>query len=184
MSLVTVAEVRDALGIGALYDDAVIQACIDSAEALILPMLQSNQFQIVGAKLTSNIATLYTQQPHGLRIGQTITVGAESAPFNGTFALTAVTDMTVSYSKTNADVIYLNVVPHHVAGIAENYSTTQAVLEAITMTSCDIWQARTATNGQPVGIDFTPAPYRMGRSLLSRVSGLLAPYMRIGTLVG
>ena len=33
-------------------------------------------------------------------------------------------------------------------------------------------------------VDFTPGPYRMGRSLLSRVSGLLGRYMDTAALVG
>lgn len=112
MSLITVAEVRDALGIGALYDDAVIQECIDAAQDLILAQL------IVS-----------------------------------------------------------------VAGVPVDYSTKPAVLEALLMTSCDIWQARSATNGQAVGVEFGGTPYRMGRSLLTRVSGLLAPYVNLAGMV-
>jgi hypothetical protein len=112
MSLVSVAEVRDALGIGALYDDEVIQQAIDAAEDVILAQLVVS-----------------------------------------------------------------------VDGVAVDYSTKPAVLEALLMTACDIWQARSATNGQPVGIDFQPSPFRMGRSLTSRISGLIAPYVNLGGLL-
>lgn len=48
----------------------------------------------------------------------------------------------------------------------------------------DIWQARTAAAGQPIGLDFQPGPYQMGRSLTTRVAGLIAPYRAVGTLAG
>jgi hypothetical protein len=41
----------------------------------------------------------------------------------------------------------------------------------------DIWITRTGTLGQS-GVDFqSPAPYRLGRSMLTRVSGLLGKHL-------
>ena len=51
------------------------------------------------------------------------------------------------------------------------------VREAGIVIAIDVWQNRTAAGGQSVGIDGTPGPYRMGQSLLSRVSGLVGPWM-------
>ena len=48
----------------------------------------------------------------------------------------------------------------------------------------DIWQSRTAAGGQPIALDFQPGPYQMGRSLTSRVAGLIAPYRDTGALAG
>lgn len=48
----------------------------------------------------------------------------------------------------------------------------------------DIWQSRTAAGGQPVALDFQPGPYQMGRSLTTRVAGLIAPYRDTGALAG
>lgn len=45
-------------------------------------------------------------------------------------------------------------------------------LAALTV-AIDIYQARTASGGQVVGLDFQPTPFRMGASLLNTVSGLL-----------
>ncbi len=61
-----------------------------------------------------------------------------------------------------------------------NEATQQAGL----VIAVDIWQARTAAAGQPIGLDFQPGPYQMGRSLTTRVSGLIAPYRAVGTLAG
>lgn len=49
----------------------------------------------------------------------------------------------------------------------------------------DMWQARQQSNAGGISPDFPSAsPYRMGRSLLSRVSGLLAPYLSPRGMVG
>ena len=60
----------------------------------------------------------------------------------------------------------------------------QATQAAGLVIAVDIWQARTAAAGQPIGLDFQPGPYQMGRSLTTRVSGLVAPYRAVGTLAG
>lgn len=58
------------------------------------------------------------------------------------------------------------------------------VTEAGIVLAVDIWQNRTAAGGQNVGIDGTPGPYRMGRSLLDRVTGLLGPWLATESEVG
>jgi len=59
-----------------------------------------------------------------------------------------------------------------------------AVKEAVMAITIDIWQNRQAPGGSMNAVDFTPGPYRMGRSLLSKVSGLLGPYYRTNWQVG
>jgi hypothetical protein len=61
-----------------------------------------------------------------------------------------------------------------------NGDSSPAVLpvhEAALVLAIDVMQNRTAAGGQNVGIDGQPGPYRMGRSLLDRVSGLLGPWL-------
>lgn len=185
MSLVSVAELRDALGIGALYNDADLQQCLDAADNLILGMLVQNQVGIEFWELTSNVATLYTIRPHGFIVGQTVVTTGTHDGVNGSHTITEVpTEYTLKYAATHANQAKIRLVPLGTVGQAVDYSTTPEVLEAALMTAADIYQSRFATNGQAVGVDFQPAPYRMGRSLMTRVSGLLASYIAIGTQVG
>jgi hypothetical protein len=51
------------------------------------------------------------------------------------------------------------------------------VHEAALQLAIDVLQNRTAAGGQNVGIDGSPGPYRMGSSLISRVQGLLGPWL-------
>lgn len=59
-----------------------------------------------------------------------------------------------------------------------------ACKEAALAIAVEMWQSRLAPGGQMVGVDFTPAPFRMGRSLILKVTGLLAPYLNEEGLVG
>lgn len=58
------------------------------------------------------------------------------------------------------------------------------VKEATLNLAVEIWSARMATGGQLQATDFQPSPWRLGRSLMSKVIGLLAPYAREGGMVG
>lgn len=183
MSLVTVEEVREAMSIGAMYTDPEIQAAIDSAEIIILPMLQSNQYLIEYAELTDNVATVYTMTPHKFVVGQTI-VADMGHPFNGNNVITAVTHTSISWAKNHANVAKYYVYPNPKIGIEADYSENPAVLQAITMTACDIWQSRYSANGQSVSLDGNGSPYRMGQSMLARIRGLIGNFMDVRNLAG
>lgn len=64
------------------------------------------------------------------------------------------------------------------------YEEDPLVLEACMMLAVEIWQARVAPGGTIQGVDFQPGPFRLGRSLIGRVQGLLAPHLDVGTMVG
>jgi len=64
------------------------------------------------------------------------------------------------------------------------YEEDPLVLEACMMLTVEIWQARVAPGGTIQGVDFQPGPFRLGRSLIGRVQGLLAPHLDVGTMVG
>lgn len=183
MSLVTVDEVRDAMSIGAMYTDPEIQSVIDAAEIIILPMLQSNQYLVEYAQIQSNEATVWTMTPHRFVIGQTV-VADMAHPFNGSNVITAVTAYSITWAKTHADVTRYHVYPNHKIGIEEDYSDNPAVLQAITMTACDIWQSRYSANGQSVALDGNGSPYRMGQSMLARIRGLIGQFMDTRNLAG
>jgi hypothetical protein len=64
------------------------------------------------------------------------------------------------------------------------YEDDPLVREACMMLAVEIWQSRVAPGGTIQGVDFAPGPFRLGRSLIGRVQGLLAPHMDVGTMVG
>ena len=59
-----------------------------------------------------------------------------------------------------------------------------ACKEATVSVGVEMFQARTAAGGQAVATDFTPGPYRLSLWLTKRVQALLAPYLKIGGMIG
>ena len=190
-SIITAASLRAVLGVSSsLYSDAYLDEILGSAEGVILPMLTANQAAIAEVYLTSNVAYYVTQRPHYFVEGQTVVAsGIVPTTFNGTITITD--DITNPYifsaALVNADIIIRGVIPAGVAYLSGAnagtlYASTDAVESAVTIVSVEIFQSITAAGGQIEGVDFTPSPYLMGRSLMNRVIGLLSPYIDVETM--
>ena len=183
MALITLSELKSVLGIGDIYADSVVQACADSAENIILSYLIFDDVAINGVSLTSNVARFYCYN-NTFVVGQALTVSNCGSPFNGSRTVTAVgLEGEVTFFEaaiTNADITKRLVIPNGRAVLTSQaalYDTTPEVREAALAVACDIWITRTGTLGQQ-GVDFqSPAPYRLGRSMLTRVSGLLGKHL-------
>jgi hypothetical protein len=108
-----------------------------------------------------------------------VVVSRGDATFNVTFTVTAINGAhEFSYAKTNADIAMNAVIPHGTTYLlgydaATIYASNPAVYEALLVVSVEIFQSITAAGGQIEGVDFQPTPYRIGRSLLNRVIGIL-----------
>jgi hypothetical protein len=184
MALITLSELKAVLGIGDIYADAIVQACADSAENIILSYLIFDDVAIKGVSLTSNVAKFYCYD-NTFVVGQALTVSKCGAPFDGsrTVTTTGTDEFGVTFftaAITNADITKRMVIPNGRAVLTSQatlYDTTPEVREAALAVACDIWITRTGTLGQQ-GVDFqSPAPYRLGRSMLTRVSGLLGKHL-------
>jgi len=186
--IVTATQLRTILGVSSsLYSDAYLNGIIVSAEQVILPLLTANQAAIAEVYLTANVAYYVTQRPHYFVAGQSVVAsGIVPATFNGTITITdSITDPYIfSAAKTNADIVIRGVIPAGVAYLsgadaATLYASTEAVEQAILIVSVEIFQSVVAAGGQIEGVDFTPSPFRMGRSLNNRVIGLLGSYIDV-----
>jgi hypothetical protein len=184
MALITLSELKAVLGIGDIYADAIVQAVADSAENIILSYLIFDDVSVAGLSLTNNVARFYCYD-NTFVVGQALTVSKCGAPFDGsrTVTNTGVDEYGVTFFEaaiTNANITKRSVIPNGRAVLTSQsalYDTTPEVREAALAVACDIWITRTGTLGQQ-GVDFqSPAPYRLGRSMLTRVSGLLGKHL-------
>ena len=185
MALIVLAELKSVLGIGDIYADAIVQECADAAENVLLSYLIFDDVAINGVSLTSNVAKFYCYN-NTFVVGQALTVSNCGSPFNGsrTVTTTGIDEFGVTYftaAITNADIIKRMVIPNGRALLTSQASLYDSgypeVKEAAMAIACDIWITRTGTLGQS-GVDFqSPAPYRLGRSMLTRVSGLLGKHL-------
>jgi hypothetical protein len=202
-SIITASQLRTVLGVSvALYSDAYLDSIINSAEQVILPLLTANQNAIAAVYLQNNVAYYITQKPNSFVADQSVVItGCVPAVFNGTKTVTSNYYDPFPYlpfaypapyfyftaAVTNADITFRPVIPAGVAYLsganaATLYATTDAVEQAVTIVSVEIFQSVVAPGGQIEGVDFTPSPYRMGRSLQNRVIGLLGNYIDVSTM--
>jgi hypothetical protein len=186
MALITISELKAVLGIGDIYADAIVQEVADAAENILLSLLVKNQYSIVARERVGTVATLYTDRVNDFYVGQTLTVDGCGAHFNGTHTITKRTDYSFSFAIVTGTNPKQAVVPYGFANDVEfvDLETVPEIHEACLAIACDIWITRTGTLGQQ-GVDFqSPAPYRLGRSLFTRVSGLLGKWMDTRGMVG
>jgi len=202
-AIITVASLRTVLGVSvSLYSDAYLENIIDSAEQVILPLLTANENAVAAVYLQGNVGYFITQKPNTFVAGQSVVVsGCVPATFNGTQTVTSNFYDPFPYlpfaypapyfyfttAITNSDITFRPVIPAgrvYLSGAdaATLYASTDAVEQAVTIVSVEIFQSVVAAGGQIEGVDFTPSPYRMGRSLMNRVVGLLSPYVDVSTM--
>jgi hypothetical protein len=184
MPLIALSELKSVLGIGNIYADSDVQEVADAAENILLSYLIFDDVAINAVELTSNVTRFYCYD-NTFVVGQALTVTGCGSPFNGsrTVSKTGYDEYGVSWFEaaiTNADITKRRIIPNGRAVLTSQatlYDTTPEVREAALAIACDIWITRTGTLGQQ-GVDFqSPAPYRLGRSMLTRVSGLLGKHL-------
>jgi hypothetical protein len=186
-SIVTVAELRSILGVStSLYSDVYLTDVIDTAEAVILPMLVKYASPISAVELQDNIARYIVLGENNFSEGQSVVITGCGSPFNGTFTISDSFEDSFSVAITNADITLKNVIPSGLATLsgASTYVGISAVESAVLAVSVEVFQSRIAPGGQIEGVDFTQvSPYRLGRSLFNRVSGLLGAYIDTDSMV-
>ena len=188
-SIITASQLRSVLGVSSsLYDDNYLNDIIDTAEQAILPLLIQNSTAVIEYELKDNVAIFYTRRVHTFVVGQSIVITGLPAPFTATHTLTVVTDSSFSATLTSADVTRRQIIPNGIATLsgysaATLYVGNSSIESAIYAVSIEVFQSRTAAGGQIEGLDFQSSPYRMGRSLLNRVIGLLGNYIDVDTMV-
>ena len=186
-SIVTVAELRSILGVStSLYSDAYLTDVIDTAEAVILPMLTKYATPISRVELQDNVASYVVLGDNEFSAGQSVVITGCGSPFNGTFTISDSFENLFTVAITNADIAMRNVIPSGLATLsgASTYVGVSAVESAVLAVSVEVFQSRIAPGGQIEGVDFTSvSPYRLGRSLFNRVSGLLGAYIDTDSMV-
>ena len=211
---VTEQELRDNLGIGDLYSDAVVEECCQAAQDILNQFLWFDSAPVVGTTLQNNVATVMIANPAIFTTGQSVTLSGCGATFNGTYTITGTIPWStgttnlipaiswntnvwnwpngysfIQFAKTAANVNFSRVLPYGSAVGTDTktntYATTPAVREAAMILAVDIFQARQVSQTGGVSIDgFSPSPYRLGNSMIGKIRGMIAGYTNPGAMVG
>ena len=189
--LVTAAQLRAVLGVpNTLYDDTALNAIIDTSEDAIGDFLIQWKVGIDAHRNeTTTKAIIHTTRPHKFYVGQSVVHTGVEAHINGSKAVTEIVDeYTYKITTTNStahDKFYA-VIPNGVAAANDlsQYNGNAAIEEAVLQIAVDVFQSRLAAGGTSQALDYTPGPYRMGRTLLYKVTGLISKYIDSNSQVG
>jgi len=187
MSKIDIDELRTTLGVGTLYPDSTLQQVADAAEELIDGLLDYNRASIASAQISNNVVTFFTADRNSLSIGDSVTVSGTDATFNATYTVVSRDDFFFTAAKIAANTELKRYKPFGKVILVSQaliYDSVPSVREASLAVAIEIFQQRTAPGGSIQAVDFTPGPHRLGQALLTRVRGLLAPYMDMGGFVG
>ena len=192
MSLCTVAELKAALGVGSLYSDAILQEVCDAADNVLLPFIWNNSTFNVAHSNTTNTGTLYFDDiiNETFYVGQTVVISGNGSKHNGNKTITVVGERTITYAITgnnNTAAPYHPVNPFGTVA-AETYldpASIPSIQLAALMVAESIWQSRQANSGNNMAPDGSMGSfYAMSSQLISRIRGLIAPYLDPRSMVG
>jgi hypothetical protein len=186
VALIDLDELKSVLGVGDIYPDAELQEVADAAQNIILSYLVFNDSAIIATELTSNVATFHTLGKHNFVVGSALTITGCGTTFNGSRTVTEKSNFSFKAAITHADEIYTPIKPVGQAVLtaqATLYDATPEIRLAALITAEDLWLTRMGTVGQQ-GVDFQPAPYRLSRGAITRISVLLVKHLDTGALVG
>ncbi len=190
-ALVTATQLRNVLGVSvSLYSDADLNSIIEVAEDAIGDFLIQWKVGIdKHYSATTTETTIHTTRPHKFYEGATVAISGVEAHVNGNKTISEIVDPYTFRITTNGAPVHTdwyNVIPNGIA--AENdlsqYDGVDAVEEAVLQVSIDVFQSRLAAGGTQQALDYTPAPYRMGRTLLYKITGLISKYIDSNSQVG
>jgi hypothetical protein len=190
-NIITVEELRQVLGVSdSLYDDPYLEQIIDSAEGVILPLLTQYQSSVVSVRIQDGVLHCTTIRPSMFVVGQGITIEGCGMGIDGGYTVTGHSVSTYIFTaliEDEPDKILTPIIPAGRAYLdggtaAELYQGVAPIKSALLVVSNEIFQSITAAGGQIEGVDFAPTPFRMGRSLLNRVIGLISPFIDVETI--
>jgi hypothetical protein len=189
--LVTATQLRNVLGVSvSLYADAALDEYIEAAEDAIGDFLVQHSCSIKEHKCVDNIWTNYTDRPHQFYEGQSIKIienHHEQILLTKTVT-EVIDDYTFTFTQVHPDFQKHAVIPNDKVYATGNgldfYNGNPAIEKAVIALAVEIFQAILTTGGTGQALDFTPSPYRLGRTLLYKVTGLISKYMDERGMVG
>ena len=180
---VTVDELRDTLGVGTLYSDAVLESACQTATETLQQYLWYDSYPVIGGTVQNNVVTIVLSAPVSFTAGESIVVSNSGAKFNGTHTITATYPWSqgsgtfplftymfpynyytfpknyslIQWNDTHANQNYRLIQPYGKA-VGEDtmqtaYADIDSIRQAALMLAIDVWQARQAPSSGGVSVD-------------------------------
>ena len=189
-NIINADDLRQVLGVSdSLYSDEYLDQIIDSAEGVILPLLTQYQSAIASYRIKDDVLYVTTIRPNFFVVGQGVDIAGCGVGIDDNYTVTDHRIEPYGFSaaidaanKTETPVIPAGTATLDGGSAAVIYQGVAPIKSALLVVSTEIFQSITAAGGQIEGVDFAPTPYRMGRSLMNRVIGLLSPFIDVETI--
>jgi len=180
---VTVDELRDTLGVGTLYSDALLETSCQTATEALQQMLWYDSYPVIGGTVQSGVATIVISAPVSFTATESIVVSNAGTKLNGTHTITATWPWSqgsgtfpmftyyfpygyynfpknyslVQWNTNQADMNYRLIQPYGKAIGSETlettYADTDSIRQAALMLAIDCWQSRQAPSSGGVSVD-------------------------------
>ena len=180
---VTVDDLRETLGVGTLYSDALLETSCQTATEALQQMLCYDSYPVIGGTVQSGVATIVISAPVSFTATESIVVSNAGAKLNGTHTITATWPWSqgsgtfpmftyyfpygyynfpknyslVQWNTNQADMNYRLIQPYGKAIGSETLETTYADIDSIRqaalMLAIDVWQSRQAPSSGGVSVD-------------------------------
>lgn len=180
---VTVDDLRDTLGVGTLYSDALLEQACQVATETIQQYLWYDSYPIIGGTVQSGIATVVISAPVSFTASESILVQDSGTKLNGTHSITATWPWSqgsgtfpmfsyyfpygyynfpknyslVQWNTNQADMNYRLIQPYGKAIGSDTMETAYADIESIRMAALmlavDVWQAKQSPSSGGVSVD-------------------------------
>jgi len=182
-AFVTVDELRDTLGVGTLYSDALLEEACTTATQTLQQYLWYDSYPVIGGTVQSGVATVVLSAPVSFTATESIHISNAGTKLNGQHTITATYPWSqgsgtfplftymfpynyytfprnyslIQWNTTEADMNYRLIKPYGKAVGADTmetaYADTQAIRQAALMLAIDVWQARQAPSSGGVSVD-------------------------------
>lgn len=190
--VITATQLRTVLGVSTgLFNDTVLNGIIDTAEEAVGALLVKDEISVNEVERDGVTVTLHLTENYEFFIGENIIVqDVRLANFDGAHVITAIPDKRkIQYaSNTSGTVVKQRLIPK--ARVTRQgrgldfYTDIPAIQSAMLEVAVDVFNSRVAPGGVQQALDFTPGPYRMGKSLIQRVAALIVRYRDVETVCG
>ena len=180
---VTVDELRDTLGVGTLYSDALLESACQTATETLQQYLWYDSYPVIGGTVQNGVATAVISAPISFTATESVVISDSGTKLNGTHTITATWPWSqgscsfplftyyfpygyynfpknyslIQWNTNEANMNYRLIQPYGKAVGVDTMQTAYADIDSIRqsalMLAVDVWQARQSPSSGGVSVD-------------------------------
>jgi hypothetical protein len=180
---VTVDELRDTLGVGTLYSDALLESACQTATETLQQYLWYDSYPVIGGTVQNGVATAVISAPISFTATESVVISDSGTKLNGTHTITATWPWSqgsgsfplftyyfpygyynfpknyslIQWNTNEANMNYRLIQPYGKAvgvdTMQNAYADIDSIRQSALMLAVDVWQSRQAPSSGGVSVD-------------------------------